>query len=156
DYTSYGPRFCSFWTTNIIRDLFYLRFSVTQFFGLGQIIPERKWYLNLIIRIIKAFSPKGKRRELIQKQDTFCQKYAGDELTTYVGYPCAAMKQELLKGEWFKETEVVPFEQYAFRIPKGYKECLNVFYGPTYMELPPAEKQKTHHAYHVWYKEEVI
>ena len=121
-----------------------------------KIIPERKWYLNLIIRIIKAFSPKGKRRELIQKQDTFCQKYAGDELTTYVGYPCAAMKQELLKGEWFKETEVVPFEQYAFRIPKGYKECLNVFYGPTYMELPPAEKQKTHHAYHVWYKEEVI
>jgi lipopolysaccharide cholinephosphotransferase len=118
-----------------------------------KIIPERKWYLNLVIRIIKAFSPKGTCRDLVQKQDAFCQTYAGEKLTAYVGYPCAAMKQELLKGEWFSEYEVVPFEQYAFRIPKGYKDCLTVFYGPSYMELPPLEKQKTHHAYQVWFKD---
>ena len=115
----------------------------------GKIIPEWKWFLNLIIRIIKAFSPKGKRDELIQKQDSLCQKYAEEELITYVGYPCAAMKQELLKEAWFKETEDVSFEQYAFRIQKGYEGCLNVFYSPTYMDLPPIEKQKTHHACHV-------
>ena len=92
-------------------------------------------------------------RELIYDQDMMCRRYAAPELTTYVGYPCAAMKQELLKGEWYQSFKIVPFEQYAFRIPVGYEGCLTVFYGPNYMELPPIEKQKTHHAYKVWYKD---
>ncbi len=118
-----------------------------------KIIPERAWYKNLVIRVRKMFAKKGARRELIFDQDMLCRQYASPELTAYVGYPCAAMKQELLKGEWFQSFKIVPFEQYAFRIPVGYDGCLNVFYGPNYMELPPIEKQKTHHAYKVWYKD---
>ena len=118
-----------------------------------KVIPERKWYLNAIIWAVKTASPKGKRRKLIMEQDLLCKRYQRDELTIYVGYPCAAMKQELLKGEWFATYEVVPFENAKFRVPAGYKDCLKVFYGPNYMELPPIEKQKTHHAYRVWYKD---
>ena len=118
-----------------------------------KIIKDRVWYKNVVIFLIKAVSPKGKRRQLVQQQDQLCQKYASDALTAFVGYPCAAMKQELLEGKWFEETITVPFEQYEFRIPKAYDNVLNVFYGPAYMELPPAEKQKTHHAYSVWYKD---
>ena len=118
-----------------------------------KVIPERAWYKNLVIRARKLFAKKGARRELIFDQDMMCRQYASTELTTYVGYPCAAMKQELLKGEWYRSFKIVPFEQYAFRIPVGYDGCLNVFYGPNYMELPPIEKQKTHHAYKVWYKD---
>ena len=118
-----------------------------------KVLPEAKWYRNLAVRTIKTFSPKGKRKDLIFQQDLLCRKYMSPELTAYVGYPCAAMKQELLKGEWFESFRIVPFEQYAFRIPVGYEGCLNVFYGPDYMELPPLEKQKTHHTYQVWYKD---
>lgn len=119
-----------------------------------KIIPERKWYLNAIIWAVKTASPKGKRRKLIMEQDLLCKRYQGGELTTYVGYPCAAMKQELLRGEWFKTYEIVPFEDAEFRIPVGYRDCLNVFYGTNYMELPPLAKQKTHHAYRVWFKDD--
>ncbi len=119
-----------------------------------KVIPEREWYKNLIIRAIKAVSPKGKRKDLVFDQDQACRRYAGQKMTEYVGYPCAAMKQELLKKEWYDSFRLVPFEQYMFRIPAGYDGCLRVFYGPDYMELPPEEKQKTHHAYKVWYREQ--
>jgi lipopolysaccharide cholinephosphotransferase len=118
-----------------------------------KVIPERKWYLNVIIFLIKAFSPKGKRKKLIHEQDQLCRRYETSDLGTYVGYPCAAMKIELLEGQWFHETLLQPFEQYEFRIPKDYDKVLSVFYGPNYMELPPADKQKTHHVYHVWYRD---
>ena len=118
-----------------------------------KLIKERSWYKNVIIFLIKFFSPKGKRKKLILAQDELCRTYESVDLGAFVGYPCAAMKIELLEGQWYRDRILQPFEQYAFYIPVDYVNVLNVFYGPTFMELPPAEKQKTHHAYHVWYKD---
>lgn len=118
-----------------------------------KIIKERAWYKNLIIRIIKAVSGRNGREKLVREQDAFCSKNMPAGLDGYVGYPCAAMKQELLKGEWFEKTLRVPFESYEFNIPAEYDRVLNVFYGPSYMQLPPEEKRKTHHVYDVWFKD---
>jgi len=118
-----------------------------------KVSPDRVWYKNAVIKMIKMLAPKGIRQQLIAEQDRVCQTYAGERLTAYVGYPCAAMKQELLKGEWFESFKLLPFEQYSFRVPIGYEGCLNVFYGPNYMELPPEEKRVSHHLYKVWAKD---
>ena len=118
-----------------------------------KLIKERAWYKNVIIWLIKTFSPKGKRKKLIREQDRLCRTYEASDFGAYVGYPCAAMKIELLEGRWYEERILQPFEQYQFYIPADYLNVLSVFYGPTFMELPPIEKQKTHHAYHVWYKD---
>ena len=118
-----------------------------------KVIKERAWYKNLVIRMIKLFSPKGKRRELIEKQDRFCKSNMSKDLSAYVGYPCAAMKQELLKGGWYKETIEVPFENHEVSVPKEYDKVLSVFYGSDYMTPPPLDKQKTHHAYNAWWVE---
>ncbi len=115
-----------------------------------KVIKERVWYKNLLIRVIKAMSGKNSLARLIREQDALCSQKMTDKLGVYVGYPCAAMKQELLKGEWFEKTLRVPFEGHEFDIPADYDKVLTVFYGPTYMQLPPADKQKTHHVYDVW------
>ena len=118
-----------------------------------KLIRERAWYKNVVIFAIKALSPRNKRKKLIAQQDRLCRSYQDIDLGAWVGYPCAAMKIELLKGDWFRERILQPFENAAFYIPKEYEQVLNVFYGPDWKKLPPLEKQKTHHAYRVWYKE---
>ena len=119
------------------------------------IIKERAWYKNVVIAAVKAFSPKGIRPALIRELDETCMRYAGDEMTEFVGFVCAAHNglKEILNREWFTEYIDAPFEQYMFQIPAHYHEILTGFYNADYMQLPPEEKRKSHHAYEVWYIE---
>jgi lipopolysaccharide cholinephosphotransferase len=51
----------------------------------------------------------------------------------------------------FTERIKVQFEDGEFWAPKGYDEYLRNIYGD-YMQLPPKEQQKTHHANNVYWK----
>lgn len=57
----------------------------------------------------------------------------------------------------FDEFLIADFENFKFRIPKGYDFFLRHIYGD-YMQLPPIESRKPHHGYYVVknpeYKEE--
>ena len=119
-----------------------------------KIIKERAWYKNVIIYIIKLFSPKGKRKELLHHLDEVCRKYESDNMTNYVGFICAAHngEKEILKKEWFEEYKLTPFEEYEFKVPVHYDEILTGFYNENYMELPPENKRKSHHMYKAYYK----
>lgn len=116
-------------------------------------VPGRVWYKNCAVAMIKLFSTHRPVIDLIKEQDKFCSSRQGHGLNGYVGFVCPAMKQEILKGEWFASTRKMPFEGHDLTIPLNYKEVLTVFYGPDYMELPPIEKRVTHHSYKVWYKD---
>ncbi|MBQ6532274.1 MAG: LicD family protein [Solobacterium sp.] len=118
-----------------------------------KIIKERAWYKNAVIAAIKAVSPKGVRPKLIRELDETCMRFAGEAMTEYVGFVCAAHNglKEILKREWFDEYIKVPFEQYEFKIPACWHEILTGFYNGDYMQLPPEEKRKSHHVYDaVW------
>lgn len=52
----------------------------------------------------------------------------------------------------FKEFVELSFEGKNFKAPIGYDEWLSAFYG-NYMELPPKEKQVSHHEFEAYYKE---
>lgn len=53
--------------------------------------------------------------------------------------------------EVFKEAIDWPFENYTFKVPKGYDVVLKRIYGD-YMKLPPKEKQITHHSYRAYWR----
>ena len=46
--------------------------------------------------------------------------------------------------EWYEETIELPFEGRMYLCPKDYDKVLRKTFG-NYMELPPKEKQVTHH-----------
>lgn len=52
----------------------------------------------------------------------------------------------------FKKFIELPFENHMFKAPIGYDEWLKAFYG-NYMQLPPKEKQVSHHEFEAYYKE---
>lgn len=58
------------------------------------------------------------------------------------------------KKEWFytdtEECAYLTFEDIKVRVPLKYKEVLTTTYGD-YMQMPPKEKQVTHHSYHAFY-----
>ena len=51
----------------------------------------------------------------------------------------------------FEDYEYGMFEGKKYRIPIGYNEYLNNFYG-NYMELPPESKRVSHHAFKAYWK----
>lgn len=50
-----------------------------------------------------------------------------------------------LKKDVYNPPVEVEFEGYKFYAPNKYDEWLKRFFGENYMELPPIEKQKSHH-----------
>ncbi len=56
-----------------------------------------------------------------------------------------------IKREWFDESVNLEFEGKLYPAPKGYKNYLIALYGD-YMQLPPIEKQVTHHKFIAKYK----
>ena len=74
--------------------------------------------------------------------------YESKQLSRFV---CAVVMgtygiKEILEGEWYSQAILLPFENSSFYAPKGYHTILEHFYG-NYMQLPPKEKQKTHHSF---------
>lgn len=115
-------------------------------------VPGRAWYKNAAVAVLKTFSTHKPVSALVKEQDKFCSSRSSEHLEPYVGYVCAAMKKELLHGEWFESVRELPFEGHLMIVPGEYEKVLTVFYGNDFMELPPAEKRVTHHSYEVWYK----
>ncbi len=53
----------------------------------------------------------------------------------------------------YESLVLLPFEGEMFRAPVGYHEILSSFYGD-YMQLPPLEKQVTHHENETYWRDE--
>lgn len=51
----------------------------------------------------------------------------------------------------FKETIYMPFENRKYQVMTGYHEYLTATFGD-YMQLPPKDKQVSHHQFEAWWK----
>lgn len=60
-------------------------------------------------------------------------------------------KCEIMPKELFQEFTMHKFENGEYKIPKEYDKYLKNIYGD-YMQLPPIEKQVTHHFYKAYWK----
>ncbi len=96
----------------------------------------------LPVRFCALFTTKTKLRKEI---DILANQYS--KRTNYTcshnGSKWGYLKWNLSR-EIFDEYINVEFEGDYYPIPKEYKKCLEIFYGKSYMELPPENKRITH------------
>lgn len=57
-----------------------------------------------------------------------------------------AYRRMTFKKEMFDSGKAVLFEDILMEVPRLSEECLSIIYGDDFMELPPVEKQKSHHS----------
>ncbi len=83
-----------------------------------------------------------KKAEVIAKKYKFNQcEYVGNISTLDYG------NRQIFKKEFFLDSVDVIFEGHYFKAPKEYKYILEQLYG-NYMELPPIDKQVSHHDFY--------
>lgn len=108
----------------------------------------RAIWKNLVLLVAKISTCWLPRTYILRKLIKKSTVYKGKNLSRFV---CAVVTgtygiKEILQGEWYAEGVLLPFEDSSFFAPKGYRQILEHFYG-NYMQLPPKEKQKTHHSF---------
>ena len=78
------------------------------------------------------------------------------ETSTYAGCVCGSYRErEIMNKSAFENYIELEFEGKRFQCVKKYDEYLKKHYG-NYMELPPLEKQKTHHTYRAFLQEALL
>lgn len=99
--------------------------------------------LNSAINIVKKvrYVPfKHSYLKEIARDFDDVRRIKGDMLQGY----CGAMENEFYEKSWFEDAIVCPFEDTTIIVPKGYHDCLTLWYGD-YMQLPPENQRKGTH-----------
>lgn len=106
---------------------------------------HRKLYKNLAIVLLRWF-PFLNWRKMIKTLDDKCRakdfyqfEYVGNLFGNW-------HEKEIMQRAWFGTPTIYRFESMEIFGPENYDKYLSALYG-NYMELPPKEKQKTHHDY---------
>ena len=107
---------------------------------------------KIIYQFLKLIS--GGRNRILKKTAALHSLYSYDS-SEYVGSveSCYNYDNDRYKKDWFSGSATVDFENKKFKIPNGYDEILTQLYGD-YMQLPPEEKQVTHHLNKTYWNEE--
>lgn len=112
---------------------------------LSKRICERNWDF-LVKDIVSFVIPSFFRKRIRQKLLTIEKKRylkSGNNIASFCG---DYWEREYFQKSWFDGCVKIDFEGMTVSAPIGYHEFLTRVYGD-YMELPPKEKQVTHH-YH--------
>lgn len=107
------------------------------------------WYYEPIRLIMFIMSRFVDGRKLLYKIDKVNRAIDFDN-AEYAGCVCGSYrKKEIMKRKTFDQFIDVEFEGRKFKAIKGYDQYLTQHYG-NYMELPPKEKQISHHMFHAY------
>lgn len=106
---------------------------------------DRNFALKSILSIfVPGFLQKNIRKSILKLDDRL-NKGVG---THYGCYHGDYWEKDYYDKMWFDDMVVMPFHGFEVFMPKGYDNYLRRVYG-NYMQLPPKEKQITHH-YHYY------
>lgn len=83
--------------------------------------------------------------EIIKVCEKTAKTYPFEESEYVANLSGAWGEREITKREYFDEHDYAEFEGRKYRIPKGYHMLLTGLYGD-YLQLPPIEKQVSHHS----------
>ncbi len=106
---------------------------------------------RVAVPLIKLFA----NRKLLSKMaNRLHRKYPYDS-SEYVGAveSCFNFRGNRVKKDCYRESVLVLFEGHELSAPIGYDEVLTKMYG-NYMQLPPKEKQITHHSNNTFWKDD--
>lgn len=135
--------------------LYHLKWIKTQASSVKRLaFGEKESYQTLkkVIRILCLHDGNY----YAKKMNRIAQKYDFDAMD-YVGVKNsinAHLFKEKNDKHIFDETIYLPFEDMMAPAPKGYDTYLRHLYGD-YMQIPPADKQKTDHHYKLIIKEDL-
>lgn len=91
------------------------------------------------------------RKRMLNNLEKTCKGISFDK-SEYCGVAFGFYgKKEVMKKDYYIDYKLVQFENYMFRVPIGYDCYLKTMYG-NYLELPPKEKQKTHHSFDAYWR----
>lgn len=113
---------------------------------------NRPFYKNAIIVGGRCLSCFFDRKLLIKIINNLC---SGNSATKFVGVLTgisSGNESRIFQKEWFESRVLKTFEKKEFYAPIGYDDYLSKIYG-NYLELPPKDKQVSHHSFKAWYKE---
>ncbi len=100
---------------------------------------------NITYAIKKLLLLPLSRKKIVQKINRIITKGADNPAATHLCSFCSYTAQhEQFPREMFQETIPLEFEQRQYPAPRDYHTYLQAKYG-NYMQLPPKEKQVTHH-----------
>ena len=90
---------------------------------------------------------KPQYHKLLSAYNNFICEMQSLDGDCYVSFDGLYGKKEVYAPSWFSKTKRVPFEGVEITIPENYHAILRNLYG-NYMELPPIEKQISHHSHY--------
>ena len=121
-------------------------------FKVVRLSSHRSYAKNIVLAIGKLFSKLIPMRFLLScmnrlsrihenKPSDFCGCIADVDKTSQVVYPAT----------FLASYQMLPFEGYQFKAISSYDAWLRHIYGD-YMQLPPLEKQVSHHSFYAYWK----
>ena len=118
---------------------------------------QRSWYKQTCLILLKGILKPFTINWLTQRINKLAQKYVSQTTSKYVGQIVLEAKgeREIVERAWFDSCVPVPFEGHSFAAPVGYDQYLKRLFGD-YMQLPPKEKQISHHYFKAYYKGEKL
>jgi lipopolysaccharide cholinephosphotransferase len=108
---------------------------------------KRAFYKNFAI-ILGRCIPKfiSDWQKTMQQAQDLCEERAYADYEYIVNSAGAWREKEIIKKEYFGQPVLCKFESLDIYIPENADKYLTCLYG-NYMQLPPKEKQVTHHDY---------
>lgn len=96
----------------------------------------------------------GSNKRVLKKADKLHSLYPYEQ-SAFVGAVESAYNSINNRYDkmWYASSVEVEFENHMFKAPIGYDQILTKMYGD-YMQLPPKDKQITHHTNKTYWKEE--
>lgn len=141
-----SKRKCIFWVRFIsfLRLLYILKFL--------KIRRERVLLKNMVIASIGLICKIIPKKNFLLFIDRLNQLFKKHTKSYYVANLCGAWgTKEISCRDNFLTTIEAEFEGRRYPIPQGYEYILKDLYG-NYKELPPLEKQVSHHHFKAYYK----
>ncbi len=106
---------------------------------------HRKFYKNFAI-VLSRYVPFPKWQSTLRKLERVCTSRSFDNCTFVANLVGNWHEKEIIKREWMGRPILYDFENIQIYGPQDAESYLKGLYG-NYMQLPPIEKQKTHHDY---------
>lgn len=88
------------------------------------------------------------KKECIKSCERIAKKYPYENSNYVVNFGGAWGEREIFLKEIFENEILSEFEGHLYKIPQGYDMLLKNLYG-NYMQLPPIDKQVTHHKHYI-------
>ena len=110
----------------------------------------RSFFKNIMVEVCSLLLFPFSSRFWAKCMNSYAQKFNGTA-SDYYAENCYGLPNNRFPKSDFSHTIDWPFENHTFKIMNGYDDYLNRFYGD-YMQLPPIEKQISHHHYVAYWK----